>query len=339
MKAIQVQQFGGPEVLQVAQIDIPTPGPGQVLIQVAGAGVNFADVRQRAGSYAVLPPLPLVPGFEASGIVAAVGPGAELLAADPSVLELGTRVVAGDARNAYAEFALVPADVLYRVPDTLSLAEAASIPVNFLVAWIVLHRKAQLRQGQTVLIHAAGGGVGSAAIQLAKLAGATVIATASNSEKLKLAAELGADLQINYSDGFRDQIREAVGTTHPVDLVVDSVGGDVLVESLELIRPWGRYVGFGQSAGKSATLDAYASAIPNHLDIGFFARRGITHSREPAARALLDEAMSAVVSLWSSGQVRCGRLTTLPLEEAAEAHRRLSSRDVIGKIVLEVNAA
>lgn len=337
MKAIQVQQFGGPEVLQVAQIDDPTPGPGQVLIKVAGAGVNFADARQRSGSYSVLPSLPLVPGFEASGTVAAVGPGAELLAVDPSVLEPGTRVVAGDARSAYAEYALVPADALYRVPDGLCLVEAAAIPVNFLVAWVVLHRKGHVRQGQTVLVHAAGGGVGSAAIQLAKLAGATVIATASSSDKLELARELGADHLINYSDGFRDQIRQATGSTFPVDLVVDSVGGEVLVESLELVRPWGRYVGFGQSAGKPATLDLYASAIPRHIDLCFFARRGITHSREPAERALLREAMSAVMSLWSTGQVRCGRLTTLPLDQAAEAHRRLGARDVIGKIVLEAS--
>lgn len=338
MRAVQIEQFGGPEVLQVVELDVPTPGPGEVLIQVAGAGVNFADIRQRSGSYAVQPVLPMVPGFEASGTVAAVGSAADLLAPDPSVLEVGTRVIAGDARRAYAEYALVPADVLYRIPDSMSLIEAASIPVNFLVAWIVLHRKGQLRQGQTVLVHAAAGGVGSAAVQLAKLSGAYVIATASSAEKLELVAELGADIGINYSNGFRDQIREATGLDRPVHLVVDSVGGEVLLESLELVRPWGRYVGFGQTAGMPASLDAYASAIPNHLDLGFFARRGITHSREPSARALLREAMSEVVSLWAGGKVQCARLTTFPLDGAGEAHRRMAAREVIGKIVLEAGA-
>ncbi|MGE0803054.1 MAG: zinc-binding alcohol dehydrogenase family protein [Lautropia sp.] len=338
MRAIQIRRFGGPEVLELSNVEQPSPGPGEVLIRVAGAGVNFADINQRSGTYLFPPKLPLVPGFEASGTVVAVGEGAAQVAVDPSVLQVGTRVFAGAARNAYAEYAPVPADVLFRVPDQMSLVEAAGIPVNFQVAWIVLHRKARLRQGQTVLVHAAGGGVGSAAVQLAKLAGAYVIATASSTAKLDVAAELGADLCINYSDGFRDQVRASMGTDRPVDLVVDSVGGDVLIESLELLRPWGRYVGFGQAAGKPAKLDAYASAIPNHLDIGFFGRRGITHTREPSERALLREATSQALALWSSGQIRCARLTRFPLADAAEAHRRISARELVGKIVLEPGA-
>ncbi|TAK79960.1 MAG: NADPH:quinone oxidoreductase family protein [Betaproteobacteria bacterium] len=338
MKAIQIQRFGGPEVLELAEVERPAPGPGEVLIRVAGAGVNFADLNQRAGKYLFPQKLPLIPGFEASGTVVAAGKGAELLAVDRSVLEPGTRVFAGAARSAYAEYAIVPADVLYRVPDAMSLVEAAGIPVNFQVAWIVLHRKAQLQQGQTVLVHAAGGGVGSAVVQLAKLAGAYVIATASSAAKLAVAAELGADLCINYSSGFRDQIRESMRADRPVDLVVDSVGGGVLVESLELIRPWGRYVGFGQASGKAAELDAYASAIPNHLDIGFFGRGLIASSREPSDRALLREATSRAVALWSSRKIRCARLTRLALADAAEAHRRFSSRGLVGKLVLEAGA-
>jgi NADPH2:quinone reductase len=336
VKAIQLREFGGPEVLQMAEVPRPVPGPGEVLLKVAASGVNFADTRLRSGSYGVLPTLPVVPGFEASGTIEELGPYAEMWAPDPSVLAIGTRVIAGDARQSYAEYAIVPADLLFKVPDGQSMLEAAGIPVNFLVAWIVLYRKAQLTARQTVLVHAAGGGVGSAAIQLAKLAGAFVVATASSDEKLALAKSLGADVTVNYSSGFRDAVRAEMGQARPIDLVVDSVGGDVLIESLELLKPWGKYVGFGQAADKPAVLDAYASAIPNQLDICFFARRSLTYSRGPEARALLRKAMTHLVDLWSNGTVHCANLNSMPLHDAAEAHRRLGARDVIGKLVLEV---
>lgn len=337
MKAVQIHKFGGPEVLRVADVPIPDPGEGEVLIRTAGIGVNFADLRMRSGGYVHQPPLPLIPGFEASGYVIAAGAGAELAAAEPEALTEGTPVVAGDARDAYAEYALAPADLVFRLPASQDLKAAAAWPVNFLTAWCALHLRGGLEAGQTVLVHAAAGGVGTAAVQLAKLHGATVVATASSPAKLQHAVSDGADHAIDYTrEDFVEATRNRLpGGQHPIDLVLDSVGGATFIKSLDLIRPWGRLVSFGQSSDEPAVLDAYRAGIPRHLDIRFLARGSLTNSSVPEDREILRTTMGTLLDLWSAGKFETRTVTTLPLSQAAEAHRRLSDRGHIGKFVLD----
>lgn len=335
MRAVELRRFGGPEVLEAVETRRPEPGPGQVLIRVAAAGVNYGDLRARAGEYARLPPLPLIPGFEASGVIEEVGPCAQGIACDPSLLVRGTPIVAGHAEGAYAEYALVPADLIFALPEGKALEEAAAISVNFFVAWAALHLKGALCAGETVLIHAGAGGVGSAAIQLARLMGARVIATASSQEKLEVAREAGAQVLVNYAtDDFVEATRRQLGTAQPVHLVLDSVGGETLTKSLDLLQPWGRLVSFGQACGVPASLNVYAAAIPRQLDLRFLARGSLTNSRHPRDRAILVEGMQQVVRWWGQGAIRPMSVQRLPLADARHAHERLANRSTVGKLLL-----
>ncbi|WP_349903436.1 quinone oxidoreductase family protein [Parafrigoribacterium humi] len=337
MKAILVRQFGGPEVLQQADVPVPVPGPGEVLMRVSRAGVNYADTRQRRGTYVLQEPLPLVPGFEASGTVAAVGPGCGTQLPGQGPLEVGAEILAGDARNAYAEFCIVPADLVLACPEGKSVLSGASFSVSFTVAWLAAIYKGRVRAGQTVLVHAAAGAVGSAVVQLCALAGARVVATASTPRKLERALEAGASVAINYTDGdFREQVRGAFKSERPIDLVIDSVGGDVFVKSLDLLGRGGRLVGIGQASDQPATLDLYRSLIPYHLTVKFLARGSLAGSRHPSDRALLRHAFSSVVEMWGRDQITVADPVVLPLSEAASAHQMVADRSVVGKIVLEV---
>lgn len=336
MRAVQITEFGGPEVLQFVEIPPPEPSAGEVLIRVASAGVNYADIRMRAGSYVRKPPLPAVLGFEASGYVEAVGPGAEALVTDPSVLDVGAAVIAGDVRGGYAEFAIAPADLLFPVPTGKLVEDAAALPVNYLVAWLAVHGKGEVRSGETVLVHAAGGGVGSAAVQIARLAGARVVATASTPEKLEIAKRAGADITVNYLESdFVDEIRNRLGSQRPIDLVIDSVGGPTLVGSLELLARWGRLVGFGQASDTAAQLDLYTSLIPQQLDLRFLGRGSLTTSRNPRDRARLFDAMQRVTELWAMDKIHPAAVERLPMTEVREVHARMGSRSHSGKILLD----
>lgn len=335
MRAVQLRRFGGPEVLEVVSTPRPEPGPAEVLIRVAAAGVNFGDLRARAGEYARVPALPLIPGFEATGTIEGLGAGAQGAAYDPSLLKIGTPIVAGHAMGAYAEYALVPADAVFALPRGRSLEEAAAVPVNFFVAWAALHLKGGLRAGETVLIHAGAGGVGSAAIQLARLMGAYVLATASSEAKLEVARQAGAQVLINYAThDFVAEARRQMGSAQPVHLVLDSVGGETLVRSLDLLQPWGRLVGFGQASGVHSTLNVYAAAIPRNLDLRFLARGWLTNSRHPRDRAILFEGMQQVMAWWGSGAIRPISVRKLRLDEARRAHELLAARSTIGKLLL-----
>lgn len=339
MRAIQLTEFGGPEVLRIADVPVPEPRAGEVLIRVAASGVNYADTRMRAGRYTRLPELPATPGFEASGYVVAVGPETASHVVDPSVLEVGTAVVAGDARSTYAEFAIVPADLLVRIPEGKDVAEAAALPVNYFVAWMALNEKGGLCVGETVLVNAAGGGVGSAVVQLARFNGATVVAAASSKKKLDVAAAAGAHHLVDYSDGkLINGVRQALGSTRPIDLVVDSVGGQTLVDSLELLAPWGRLVGYGQGSDSPAVIDLYKSVISNHLDLRFLGRGAMTASRRPQDRARLYKGIEHVVKLWADGSIAPVALERRPLDDAAEVHRLMGERSHAGKFILDPEA-
>lgn len=337
MKAVQVRTCGGPEVLQLAEVPRPTPGPGEVLLRVAASGVNFADTRARAGGYVDQPKLPFIPGFEATGWVESLGPGAEAMANDPALLKPGTPVMPGDATCSYAEFCVAPADLIFRLPEGHSLLEAAALPVSYVAAWLALFHKGRLVAGETVLVHAAGGGVGSAAVQIARWAGARVVAAASSEAKLEVARRAGADVTVRYGDvDFRTEVRDILGSNQPIDLVVDSVGGQLLSCALGLLRERGRAVNFGQASDDPLKLDLYESVIPYHLDLRFFARGRLTRSRHLKDRAILHQAMDGVVSLWARGDIGPVCVNYLPLESAGAAHEGLGRRASRGKYVLEV---
>src|SRR5258708_19079098 len=205
MKAIRINETGGPEVMHLEEIPTPAPKAGQALIKVEAAGINFADLAQRQGAYLTRTRTPMTMGFEVAGTVAAHGPGV-------SSPPLGTRIIAF-SEGGYAEYTVAPVSNVIPIPDTLDFASAAAIPVQGLTAYQLLRESAHIQAGETVLVHAAAGGVGTLAVQLAKLMGASIVlGTASNSAKLDLVRSLGADVAINYTEpNWVEQVKNATG--------------------------------------------------------------------------------------------------------------------------------
>jgi NADPH:quinone reductase-like Zn-dependent oxidoreductase len=332
MHAVVITKHGDPSVLQVQQRPDPAPpGPGQLRVAVRAAGVNFADHLARVGLYPDAPKLPAVVGYEVAGTVEAVGDGV-----DPS--RVGERVLAGTRFGGYAEVVNVAATDSVAIPDALSFEQGAAVPVNYATAWAALHGYGSLRAGERVLVHAAAGGVGIAAIQFAKAAGAEVHGTASPGKHQKL-AELGVDRAIDYR---RDGWWKGLG---PYDLVLDALGGTSLRRSYDLLRPGGRLVGYGVSALQQGEKRSLRRAAPHALSMlrGFNLLSQLEDSKAviglnmlrlwddrgtlepwitPLAQALHDGTISPIVH------------AAVPFAEAPEAHRILAARENIGKVVL-----
>jgi NADPH:quinone reductase-like Zn-dependent oxidoreductase len=332
MRAVVITKHGGPSVLQVQQRPDPAPpGPGQLRIAVRAAGVNFADHLARVGLYPDAPKLPAVVGYEVAGTVEAVGDGV-----DPS--RVGERVLAGTRFGGYAEIVNVAATDSVAIPDALSFEQGAAVPVNYATAWAALHGYGSLRAGERVLVHAAAGGVGIAAVQFAKAAGAEVHGTASPGKHRKL-AELGVDRAIDYR---RDGWWKGLG---PYDVVLDALGGTSLRRSYGLLRPGGRLVGYGVSALQQGEKRSLLRAAPQALSMlrGFNLLSQLEDSKAviglnmlrlwddrgtlepwitPLAQALHDGTISPIVH------------AAVPFAEAPEAHRILAARENIGKVVL-----
>lgn len=340
MRAVQVQQFGGPEQLRVVELADPAPGPREVLIAVAAAGVNRADVLVRSGGYHRSGRSPLVLGLEGAGTVVALGPGAadgpngETGAEGREGLAVGDRVVAMGATNApgfYAELALVPASRVFRVPDGVDLGAAAALPTAWLSAWYCLHRLAQVRPGETVLVHAAASGVGSAAVQIARDAGGTVLAAAGSPVKAAWARELGAHEALDSaalgSDGLVAEVRRLTDG-RGADVVLDTVGGDTFAVSLRAAGHAGRVVALANVALAPSTVDTRDFYVKNAHIFGFQITDLIEHGYDP--RGDLGELLTAV----AAGRFTVPVDATFPLAEAAEAHRHLERRQNRGKVLL-----
>jgi NADPH:quinone reductase-like Zn-dependent oxidoreductase len=332
MRAVVITKHGDPSVLQVQQRPDPAPpGPGQLRVAVRAAGVNFADHLARVGLYPDAPKLPAVVGYEVAGTVEAVGDGV-----DPS--RVGERVLAGTRFGGYADVVNVAATDSVAIPDALSFEQGAAVPVNYATAWAALHGYGSLRTGERVLVHAAAGGVGIAAIQFAKAAGAEVHGTASPGKHQKL-AELGVDRAIDYR---RDGWWKGLG---PYDLALDALGGTSLRRSYDLLRPGGRLVGYGVSALQQGEKRSLRRAAPHALSMlrGFNLLSQLEDSKAviglnmlrlwddrgtlepwitPLAQALHDGTISPIVH------------AAVPFAEAPEAHRILAARENIGKVVL-----
>ncbi|MFJ4833590.1 zinc-binding alcohol dehydrogenase family protein [Streptomyces sp. NPDC088747] len=329
MRAVRIDEFGGPEVLVSVEVPDPVAGPGQVLVRVAAAGVNRADALVRAGTYHRAGRPPLIPGVEAAGTVAAVGEGVTGVA-------VGQRVMALDGVNApgfYAELAVVPADRVTVLPDGVDLTEAAALPVAWLSAWYCLRTLARVTKDDTVLVKAAASGVGSAAVQIAAGTGARVIAMAGSPEKTAWAAGFGAESVIDTSAHPDDaEVEEVLRLTdgRGADIVLDTVGGRAFGRSLREIGHGGRVVALANVALETSTVDTRDFYPKNASVLGFQLTNLQIHGYDP--RADLRELAERV----AAGTYRVPVETVLPLERARAAHERLEQRDNKGKIVLAV---
>ncbi|MFC7238377.1 zinc-binding alcohol dehydrogenase family protein [Saliphagus sp. GCM10025317] len=321
MRSIEVTEYGDSGVLQTADRKRPEPGPGEVRIFVEAAGINFADVMQRRGVYPGGPEPPYVPGMEAAGTVDAAGEGVDL--------EEGDRVVGMLGGGGYAEYATANAQMLLPIPDGMSFEEAAGFPVQFLTAHSCLFEWGGLEEGESVLIQAAAGGVGTAAVQLASRAGAEVFGTASTEEKLELAAELGCDHPIQYTEvDFRDPVEEATDG-EGVDLVLESVGDDVFDRSLDALAHFGRLVTYGVASGVPASAENRRLLFENKSVIGFHLGQASRHDPKRIMRAVPDLTRGL-----ADGDLEVIVGETFALEDTSEAHQFIEDRKSVGKVVL-----
>lgn len=321
MRAVVVEQFGGPEALTLVDLPKPVPGPGEVVVQVAVSGVNFIDVYFRTGLYKVPPPVAI--GSEAAGVVEAVGEGVTDVAP-------GDRVAYAMARGSYAEFAKVPAAQVVKIPEGVSFEQAAAVLLQGMTAHYLTKSTYALKPGDTCLVHAAAGGTGALVVQMAKSLGARVFGTTSSAAKAAIATAAGADAVINYAE--QDFAVEARRLTdgRGVDVVYDGVGKSTFEKSLDSLRVRGMLVLFGYASGAVTAIDPTA-----HLN----ARGSLFVTRPGLANyiATRDEL------LWRAGEVMdmvaTGALTVridavYPLADAAEAHRALEGRKTTGKLLI-----
>jgi NADPH:quinone reductase len=302
VKAVVLRETGGPERLELSEVPDPEPRDGEVLVRVRAAGVNFADVLVRRGRYPQPPELPTVPGSEVAGEVD------------------GRRVMALPQGGGYAEAVAVDERLLVPLPEGASFEEGAGFLLTFLTAWIPLTRQVRVRPGSVVLVHAGSGGVGSAAIQLAKHLGAEVVATASTEEKRRVAIEQGADEAVGY-DEFAENVR--------ADVVLDPVGGEVFTQSFSVLKPLGAVVALGFAGGWWEQLDP-APLVGRNLSLhGFYLGRLMRHDPQ-----LVSAAIGELLELWADGAVRPLVGASFPLARAGDAHELIESRGHVGKVVL-----
>lgn len=320
MKLVRVHAHGGAEVLQVEEAEVPSAGPGQALLRIEAVGVNFIEVYHRTGLYKM--PLPFTLGTEAAGTVEAVGPGV-------TTVRAGDRVASINVLGAYAEYALAPAERLVPLPDRVSARQAAAVMLQGMTAQYLTTSTFPLERGQTCLVHAAAGGVGLLLCQMAKRAGARVIATVSTEEKAALARDAGADEVILYTQAdFETEVKRLTAGAG-VHVIFDSVGRTTFAKGLNCLMPRGMMVLFGQSSGPIEPFDPQVLAQKGSL---FLTRPTIGHYT--ATRGELLERAGQVLGLVASGAlaVRIGH--ELPLTKAVEAHRDLEGRRTTGKVLL-----
>jgi NADPH2:quinone reductase len=322
MKAIQVNEFGNPNVLELVEIERPAPGEGEVLVEVKAAGINYADTMRRRNEYLEETPLPFVPGSEIAGVIAEVGAGVE-------DAKEGDQVVTLLGIGGYAGYAVAPARNLIPLPEGMDFDSAAAVPLQGLTAYHVLKTSGMLEEGESVLVHAAAGGVGTLAVQMAKLMGADpVIATASTAEKLDLARNLGADVLIDYTEeDWPQQVCEATGGAG-ADVILEMVGGEFVQKNLECLAAFGRMVVYGAASGERGTLVPMDLMRHNQIVAGFYLPQIMI--RPELFRLSLEKVLGWI----DSGEVELTIGARYPLEEAREAHEALEGRRTIGKIVL-----
>ncbi len=325
MRVIEISAPGGPEVLRLATRRVPQPAAGEILIRVRAAGVNGPDALQRAGSYAPPPGASDLPGLEAAGEVAAVGPGG-------SRWQVGDPVCALLPGGGYAEFALTHQDHALPVPQGLGMVEAAALCETFFTVWTNVFGRGRLVAGESLLVHGGSSGIGTTAIQLARARGARVFATAGTDDKCRACRALGAELAVNYREAdFVAAVMEATAG-RGVDVILDMVGGDYLARDVRALAPDGRLVMIAHRSGPKVELN-FAWVMVKRLTITGSTLR--PQSVEAKAR-IAAELRREVWPLLDAGRIAPVIDCTFPLAAAAEAHTRLETSAHIGKIVLEV---
>ncbi|MBN8961347.1 MAG: NAD(P)H-quinone oxidoreductase [Rhizobiales bacterium] len=325
MTVIGISKPGGPEVLLPETRPVPTPGPGELLVKVAAAGVNRPDVAQRSGSYPPPPGASDLPGLEIAGEVVAVGPGA-------TRHKIGDKVMSLVAGGGYAEYCIAPDAQAITVPDALSIIEAGATPETLMTVWHNVFERGQLQAGETMLIHGGSSGIGTMAIQLAKAFGAKVIVTVGSQDKADACLKLGADHAINYkTQDFVAVSRELTGGNGP-NLIIDMVGGDYIEKNYDAAAMDGRIVQIAFLGGPKATVN-FAKLMTKRL-----VHTGSTlRPRSPADKAAMVAAIEAkVMPLIRAGKVKPLIDSTFALRNAADAHRRMETSQHVGKIVLTV---
>ena len=331
MRALRVHGPGEPkDVLVTEEVDVPRPGEGELLVRVRAAAVNFPDALLCRGMYQVRPDPPFTPGVELCADVVQAGPGVSGSAPAP-----GTRIIGGTAlpSGAFAEYALVRADAAFPAPDSLDDGEAASLFIGYQTGWFALHRRANLQPGETVLVHAAAGGVGSAAIQLAKAAGARVIGVAGGPEKARIARELGADVVVDrYTEDFVAVVKEETGG-RGADVVFDPVGGDSFARSTKCIAFEGRIVIIGFASGDIPKQALNHVLIKNYsllgLHWGLYQQRAPEHV--PACHGRLTE-------LADKGLIKPLVSERIGFDGLADGVQRLADGSTVGRLVFDPGA-
>jgi NADPH2:quinone reductase len=320
MKAIQVSQPGGPEVMEFTEVPTPQPKPNEAVVKITAAGVNFIDVYNREGRYKA--PLPFVPGQEGAGVVSAVGP-------DVRDLKVGDRVAYTSILGSYAEYAAIPADRLVKIPTGVSEPEAAATMLQGMTAHYLCHDTFPLKQGDTALIHAAAGGVGLLLVQMAHNIGARIIATVSTEAKAKLAREAGADEIILYTQSDFEAETKRLTAGKGVDVVYDSVGKTTFEKGLNTLRPRGMMVLFGGSGGAVPPFDPITLTAKGSL---FLTRPSLSHYT--STRQELEQRSGAVLAMIREGKIKLRIEHVYPLAQAQQAHRDLEGRKTTGKLLL-----
>ena len=324
MKAWQVSEWCEPEQMTLADIPLPEPKSGEVRIRNQAAALNFFDILQIQGKYQTKPPLPFTPGAEVAGVVDAVGPGVDHLA-------VGDRVMGSGALGGFAEYTVTPAAKTFRIPGAMDFAEAAGMLIVYQTSYLALKVRAAIKAHEWLLVHAAAGGVGSAAMQLGKAFGARVIATAGSADKVNFCLAQGADYALNYREAsWVERVKEITGG-HGADVIYDPVGGDIFDLSTKCIAAEGRLLVIGFAGGRIPSIAANRILLKSMSVVGCYWGGYLEHHPE-----FLAESQAELFALYEAGQITPVVSESYPLADAVTALRALAERKTHGKVILKI---
>ena len=325
MRALVCEKYGSPDDLALREVDDPVAAPGEILVDIRAAGLNFPDVLVISGQYQVKTTTPFIPGHEAAGIVAAVGEGADRFA-------VGDRVIITPPTGAFAELCAVPEPLAMPIPEGLDFGQAAGFTITYSTSYHALCQHAVLQEGETVLVLGAAGGVGITAVEIAKALGARVIAAASSDEKLEFARSAGADETVNYAEAsIKDAVREITGGKG-ADVIYDPVGGETGEQALRCIARGGRYLVIGFASGAIPSFPANLLLLKEASAVGVW--WGPWAMRNPERQA---QNLQAMADMISNGRLRPRVTGSYSLDEFSEAFRAITTRRVRGKVVFHMD--